>query len=100
MTDTTATPTSSTTTTARAVGAQSAEAALEPLEIERRAVGPKDVKIDIKFCGICHSDIHFTRGEWGQVPYPAIPGHEIAGIVEGRVRGDALRARRPRRRGL
>src|SRR3954451_8043206 len=82
MTDTTATPTSSTTTTARAVGAQSAEDALEPLEIERRAVGPKDVKIDIKFCGICHSDIHFTRGEWGQVPYPAIPGHEIAGIVE------------------
>src|SRR3954447_10515070 len=81
MTDTTATPTSSTTTTARAVGAQSAEAALEPLEIERRAVGPKDVKIDIKFCGICHSDIHFTRGEWGKISYPAIPGHEIAGVV-------------------
>ena len=56
-------------------------APLEPLQIERRALGPKDVRIDIQFCGICHSDIHFTRGEWGEVPYPAIPGHEIAGVV-------------------
>jgi uncharacterized zinc-type alcohol dehydrogenase-like protein len=68
-------------TTARAVGAPAATARLEPLPIERRAVGPKDVRIDIKFCGICHSDIHFARGEWGEIPYPAIPGHEIAGIV-------------------
>ncbi len=71
------------TTTAHAYGAQAADAALAPLQIERRELGPKDVRIDIKFCGICHSDIHFTRGEWGQVPYPAIPGHEIAGIVAG-----------------
>jgi alcohol dehydrogenase (NADP+) len=69
------------TTTARAFGAPAADAPLEPQQIERRALGPKDVRIDIKFCGICHSDIHFTRGEWGQIPYPAIPGHEIAGVV-------------------
>src|SRR5690349_360124 len=68
-------------TTAKAVGAPSATAALAPLAIERRAIGPDDVRIDIKFCGICHSDIHFARGEWGEIPYPAVPGHEIAGIV-------------------
>src|SRR5947209_3397428 len=81
MTETTTFSSSSVTTTARAVGAQSSQAALEPLHIERREVGPNDVRIDIKFCGVCHSDIHFTRGEWGEVPYPAVPGHEIAGIV-------------------
>src|SRR4051794_18648887 len=73
--------TSSEATAARAYGAPAADAPLEPLQIERRAVGPKDVRIDIKYCGICHSDIHFTRGEWGKIPYPAIPGHEIAGVV-------------------
>jgi uncharacterized zinc-type alcohol dehydrogenase-like protein len=81
MTDSTTLTTSTETTTARAVGAQAPDAQLGALEIQRRAVGPKDVRIDIKFCGICHSDIHFTRGEWGEVPYPAIPGHEIAGVV-------------------
>jgi uncharacterized zinc-type alcohol dehydrogenase-like protein len=69
------------TTTALAYGAPAATAPLEPLQIERRPLGPTDVRIDIKFCGICHSDIHFTRGEWGEVPYAAIPGHEIAGLV-------------------
>jgi hypothetical protein len=49
--------------------------------IERRAIGPKDVRIDVRFCGICHSDIHFARGEWGEIPYPAVPGHEITGVV-------------------
>ncbi len=49
--------------------------------ITRRAPGPTDVAIDIKFCGVCHSDLHFVRGEWGPVPYPAIPGHEIVGHV-------------------
>ena len=81
MTETTTVPASSATTKARAFGAPSATAPLEPLQIERREVGPKDVRIDIKFCGICHSDIHFTRGEWGKIPYPAVPGHEIAGVV-------------------
>jgi uncharacterized zinc-type alcohol dehydrogenase-like protein len=69
------------TTSARAVGASAADAPLGALEIQRRAVGPKDVRIDIKFCGICHSDIHFARGEWGKISYPAVPGHEIAGVV-------------------
>ena len=68
-------------TTVNAYGADSATAPLAPLEIERREVGPADVLIEIAFCGICHSDIHFTRGEWGEVPYPAVPGHEIAGVV-------------------
>ncbi|HST42152.1 MAG TPA: NAD(P)-dependent alcohol dehydrogenase [Conexibacter sp.] len=82
MTDTTdSAATSRSTTAARAYGASAATAPLAPLEIERRALGPRDVRIDIEFCGVCHSDIHFTRGEWGKVPYPAIPGHEIAGVV-------------------
>src|SRR3954464_14202894 len=72
---------SSQTTTARAVGTFAPGAPLGPLEIERRVLGSSDVRIDIRFCGICHSDIHFARGEWGEVPYPAVPGHEIAGIV-------------------
>jgi uncharacterized zinc-type alcohol dehydrogenase-like protein len=80
-TETTLTPVSSVATLARAVGASAPDAPLGALQIQRRTVGPKDVRIDIKFCGICHSDIHFARGEWGKVPYPAVPGHEIAGVV-------------------
>ncbi|MGN7765619.1 NAD(P)-dependent alcohol dehydrogenase [Paenibacillus sp. 22594] len=49
--------------------------------IERRNLQPHDVLIDIKYAGICHSDIHTARGEWGPVNYPLVPGHEIAGIV-------------------
>src|SRR4051812_13340076 len=81
MTETTFTAASRETTTARAVGAPEPDAPLAALEVQRRAVGPRDVRIDIKFCGVCHSDIHFARGEWGEIPYPAVPGHEIAGIV-------------------
>lgn len=70
------------TTTAHAYGAATAPTdALTPFTIERREVGPLDVKIDIKFCGVCHSDIHFTRGDWGKQRYPAVPGHEIVGVV-------------------
>jgi alcohol dehydrogenase (NADP+) len=50
-------------------------------KIDRRDLGPRDVLIEIKYCGICHSDIHTARGEWGSVNYPLVPGHEIAGIV-------------------
>ncbi|RNB82130.1 NAD(P)-dependent alcohol dehydrogenase [Brevibacillus nitrificans] len=50
-------------------------------EIERRDLQPHDVLIEIKYAGICHSDIHSARGEWGPVQYPFVPGHEIAGIV-------------------
>jgi len=49
--------------------------------IERRELQPHDVLIEIQFAGICHSDIHTARGEWGQVQYPLVPGHEIAGVV-------------------
>ncbi|GAB7192893.1 NAD(P)-dependent alcohol dehydrogenase [Kineococcus sp. NUM-3379] len=67
--------------TASAYAATSATAPLEPTTVERREVGPHDVLIDIRFAGICHSDIHTARGEWGEVLYPLVPGHEIAGVV-------------------
>jgi uncharacterized zinc-type alcohol dehydrogenase-like protein len=66
------------------VNAYAATSATEPLvatTIERRDVGPHDVLIEIRYAGICHSDIHHVRGEWGPVTYPVVPGHEIAGIV-------------------
>ncbi|WP_432543950.1 NAD(P)-dependent alcohol dehydrogenase [Kineococcus sp. SYSU DK002] len=68
-------------TTVKAYAATSATEPLTPFEVERRDVGPKDVKIDIKFAGICHSDIHTARSEWGPATYPVVVGHEIAGIV-------------------
>src|ERR1700743_3226956 len=61
-----------------------ATSATEPLvktTIERRDPGPHDVAFDIKFAGICHSDIHTVKAEWGQPNYPIVPGHEIAGVV-------------------
>ncbi|HTJ36595.1 MAG TPA: NAD(P)-dependent alcohol dehydrogenase [Dactylosporangium sp.] len=64
-----------------AYGALSATEPLVPITIELRDVGPYDVRIDIRFAGICHSDIHTVRGEWGPANYPVVPGHEIAGIV-------------------
>ena len=67
--------------TTHALIAASAGAALEPGTIERRALRDDDVQIDVKFAGICHSDIHQVREEWGQAIFPMVPGHEIAGIV-------------------
>ncbi|RKG54526.1 NAD(P)-dependent alcohol dehydrogenase [Corallococcus sp. AB011P] len=67
--------------TANAYAATSAKSPLGPLAIQRRELGPRDVLIEIKYCGICHSDIHTVRGEWGETTYPIVPGHEIAGIV-------------------
>ncbi|MEO5832537.1 MAG: NAD(P)-dependent alcohol dehydrogenase [Nakamurella sp.] len=69
------------TTTVHAYAAPSASEPLAPTTIERREVGPHDVLIDIKFVGICHSDIHTARSEWGPTNYPIVPGHEIAGVV-------------------
>ena len=69
------------TTTVKAYAAPSATGPLAPTTIERRDVGPHDVRIDIKFAGICHSDIHTARSEWGPTTYPIVVGHEIAGIV-------------------
>jgi uncharacterized zinc-type alcohol dehydrogenase-like protein len=66
------------------VSAYAATSATEPLSkttITRRAVGPHDVALDIHFVGICHTDIHITKSEWGPSSYPVVPGHEIAGIV-------------------
>jgi uncharacterized zinc-type alcohol dehydrogenase-like protein len=69
------------TTSAHALQAPSAGAPLERTTIERRALGEHDVHIDIKFCGICHSDIHQVDHDWGRGLFPMVPGHEIAGIV-------------------
>lgn len=66
-----------------AYAALSATTPLEPFVLERRAVGPHDVLIEIEFCGVCHSDIHQARGEWGNSVFPMVPGHEVVGrIVE------------------
>ncbi|WP_413249431.1 NAD(P)-dependent alcohol dehydrogenase [Sinomonas flava] len=67
--------------TAHAYAATSATEPLVPTTVERRDLGPHDVLIEIKYAGICHSDIHTVRAEWGPAPYPLVPGHEIAGVV-------------------
>jgi len=67
--------------TVQAYGAYAADKPLEPIAIERRAPGPHDVQIDIAFCGVCHSDLHTVRSEWGGTLYPCVPGHEIVGHV-------------------
>ncbi len=64
-----------------AFGAPAADQPLTPLAIERRDPGPRDVAIDILFCGVCHSDLHTARGEWGQSEWPIVPGHEIVGRI-------------------
>ena len=61
--------------------ALSAGSDLVPFEFDRRAVGANDVELDIKYAGICHSDIHQAREEWGPAIFPMVPGHEIAGVV-------------------
>lgn len=68
-------------TQARAYAARSAKAPLAPWTFERRTVGAGDVRIDILYCGICHSDVHAARNEWGGTTYPLVPGHEIVGRV-------------------
>jgi uncharacterized zinc-type alcohol dehydrogenase-like protein len=57
---------------------------LAPFAFDRREVGPNDVLIDIQFCGVCHSDIHQARNEWGNSIYPMVPGHEIVGRISKR----------------
>ena len=61
--------------------AQSATSPLAPYEITRREVGPTDVQIDIEYCGVCHTDIHQSKNDWGASNYPVVPGHEIVGKV-------------------
>ena len=61
--------------------AQTVGAELAPFSFDRRDVGPHDVAIDILFCGVCHSDVHQVRDEWGGAMFPMVPGHEIVGRV-------------------
>jgi uncharacterized zinc-type alcohol dehydrogenase-like protein len=65
----------------RAYAAQAPDARLAPFQIERRALRPSDVQLEILYCGVCHSDVHMARNEWGQTIYPVVPGHEIVGRV-------------------
>lgn len=64
-----------------AYAAHDPEADLEPFNIERRTIKDDDVKIEIEYCGVCHSDIHVVRNDWGGSQYPVVPGHEIIGRV-------------------
>jgi uncharacterized zinc-type alcohol dehydrogenase-like protein len=66
---------------ARAYAAQSPDSAFAPFHFERRDPGPNDVVVAILYCGVCHSDLHTARGEWGGTLYPCVPGHEIVGRV-------------------
>ncbi|WP_432712963.1 NAD(P)-dependent alcohol dehydrogenase [Pedobacter sp.] len=65
----------------KAYGTEAAEAPLKPLNIQRRELTSKDVEIDILFCGVCHSDLHTARNDWGGSMYPVVPGHEIVGRI-------------------
>lgn len=65
----------------KAYSATSPKSPLAATTISRREPGDTDVRIDIQYCGVCHSDLHFARNEWGFTSYPAVPGHEIIGRV-------------------
>lgn len=67
----------------KAFGTSAPENDLELIAIERREIQPKDVEIDILYCGVCHSDLHTARNDWGGSVYPAVPGHEIVGRITG-----------------
>ncbi|HSN61428.1 MAG TPA: alcohol dehydrogenase catalytic domain-containing protein [Ferruginibacter sp.] len=67
--------------TVNAYATPAADAAIGPFKINRRDPGPHDVQIEILYCGVCHSDIHQARNEWGNSIYPMVPGHEIVGRV-------------------
>ena len=68
-------------TATKGYAAQSATTALGPFNFERREVGAHDVQFEILFCGVCHSDLHQVKNEWGATVYPIVPGHEIVGRV-------------------
>ncbi|MFW5927443.1 MAG: NAD(P)-dependent alcohol dehydrogenase [Wenzhouxiangella sp.] len=67
--------------TTKAYAARSEDSGLAPFSIERRELRPDDVAIEIDYCGICHTDIHFAHNDWGMTDYPVVPGHEIIGHV-------------------
>ncbi len=68
-------------TQAKGYAAHSAESPLRAFRFDRRDLRPDDVAIEILYCGVCHSDLHFTRDDWGMASYPVVPGHEIVGRV-------------------
>ncbi|MFK7793978.1 MAG: NAD(P)-dependent alcohol dehydrogenase [Gammaproteobacteria bacterium] len=68
-------------TQTKAYAARMQSASLENFDIERRAVGADDIQLDIDYCGVCHSDIHMVKNDWGFSIYPLVPGHEIIGRV-------------------
>ena len=70
-----------TTKSVKAYGTAAADADLKPLQIDRREALNKDIEIAIMYCGVCHSDLHFARNDWGMTQYPVVPGHEIVGKV-------------------
>ena len=65
----------------KAYGTKAADAPLASMNISRREVRPTDVEIEILYCGVCHSDLHTARNDWGDTAYPVVPGHEIIGRV-------------------
>ncbi|HOY06812.1 MAG TPA: NAD(P)-dependent alcohol dehydrogenase [Saprospiraceae bacterium] len=69
------------TTSIKAYGTEAPNADLKQLHIERREVAAKDIEIEILYCGVCHSDLHTARNDWGGTVYPAVPGHEIVGRI-------------------
>lgn len=70
------------TTTLAAWGATAPDSGIVPLSIDRRDLRADDVAITIRYCGVCHSDLHQARNDWGNTTYPVVPGHEIVGVVE------------------
>src|SRR6266571_2244440 len=64
-----------------AYGAREAKAPVAPMTIERRDPGPHDVEMEILYCGICHSDVHQVKDDWGNTHFPVVPGHEVVGRV-------------------
>lgn len=66
---------------AKAYAVPAVDKPLEYYEFDRRELTDTDVELEVHYCGICHSDIHTARGDWGKVEYPCVPGHEIVGVV-------------------
>lgn len=69
------------TTNVKAFGTKAADAPLNEMTIARREVSAKDIEIEIMYCGVCHSDLHFAKNDWGMTSYPVVPGHEIVGKI-------------------
>jgi len=69
------------TSSIKAFGTQSPKDELKEINIQRREVTANDIEIEVLYCGVCHSDLHTARNDWGGTVYPAVPGHEIVGKV-------------------